>query len=56
VKLIQGFIAEVEGTDVPADPYADILEKARDMLEKGGRAAQSMEDAILGSYAIHRDS
>lgn len=35
------------------DPHAETLRKARTMLERGGRAAQSMEDAILGSYAIH---
>ncbi len=39
-------------TEAP-DPHAETLRKAREMLEKGGRAAASMEDAILGAYAIH---
>lgn len=53
-KFIAEFIAEAEGLDVPNDPHADILDKAREMLEKGGREAQSMADAILGAAALYR--
>lgn len=52
--LAQGTVGIQEDLSEPIDPYEELLEKAREMLEKGGRAAQSMEDAILGSYAIHR--